>query len=60
MIRASLLAAVTTSLLAGAAPAKAPPFDTPARVAYLIDLSSGAVLLAKNADVRMPRRRWPR
>jgi len=54
MIRASLLAAVTTSLLAGAAPAKAPPFDTPARVAYLIDLSSGAVLLAKNADVRMP------
>ena len=54
MIRASLLAAVTTSHLAGAAPAKAPPFDTPARVAYLIDLSSGAVLLAKNADVRMP------
>jgi D-alanyl-D-alanine carboxypeptidase (penicillin-binding protein 5/6) len=54
MIRASLLAAVTFSLLAGSAPAKAPPFDTPARVAYLIDLSSGAVLLAKNADVRMP------
>src|SRR5881392_3784786 len=54
MIRASLLAAVSISLLAGSAPAKAPPFDTPARVAYLIDLSSGAVLYSKNADVRMP------
>jgi D-alanyl-D-alanine carboxypeptidase (penicillin-binding protein 5/6) len=54
MIRVSLLSAVSLSLLAGAAPAKAPPFDTPARVAYLIDLSSGAVLLSKNADVRMP------
>src|SRR5678815_5670535 len=54
MIRASLLAAVSISLLAGSAPAKAPPFDTPAKVAYMIDLSSGAVLLSKNADVRMP------
>ena len=54
MIRASLLAAVTISLLAGAAPAKAPPFDTPAEVAYLVDLSSGAVLLAKDADRRIP------
>ena len=31
-----------------------PQFDTPAKVAYLIDLSSGAVLYAKNADTRMP------
>jgi serine-type D-Ala-D-Ala carboxypeptidase (penicillin-binding protein 5/6) len=54
MIRASLLAAVSISLLAGAAPAKAPPFDTPAPIAYVIDLSSGAVLLAKDADRRMP------
>ncbi len=54
MIRASLLAAVSISLLAGAAPAKAPPFDTPAEVAYLVDLSSGAVLLAKDADRRIP------
>ena len=54
MIRASLFAAVSISLLAGAAPAKAPPFDTPAKVAYLIDLSSGAVLLAKNENVRIP------
>src|SRR5678815_3892606 len=54
MIRASLLAAVSISLLAGSAPAKAPPFDTSAKVAYMIDLSSGAVLLDKNADQRMP------
>jgi D-alanyl-D-alanine carboxypeptidase (penicillin-binding protein 5/6) len=54
MIRASLLATVSLALLAGAAPAKAPPFETTAGVAYLVDLSSGAVLLAKNADQRMP------
>src|SRR5690606_33040395 len=42
------------SLLAAAAPAKAPPFETPAPIAFLIDLSSGAVLLSKNADRRIP------
>jgi len=54
MIRASLLAAVSISLLTTAAPAKAPPFETPAPIAYMIDLSSGAVLLAKDADRRIP------
>jgi len=54
MTRASLLAAVSIALLAGAAPAKAPPFATPAPVAFLLDLSSGAVLMAKGADRRMP------
>ena len=54
MIRASLLATVSLALVAGAAPAKAPPFETPAGVAYLIDLSSGAVLLSKDADRRIP------
>ena len=49
-----LLAATSLALVASASPAAAPPFDTPARVAYLIDLSSGAELLNKNADVRMP------
>lgn len=34
--------------------AAAPPFDTTAPVAYMIDLSSGAVLFAKDADRRMP------
>ncbi|RDE05064.1 D-alanyl-D-alanine carboxypeptidase family protein [Sphingomonas aracearum] len=48
------------ALLAGvavvAAPvlAAGPQFETPAPVAYLTDLSSGAVLFAKDADRRMP------
>ena len=41
-------------LLGTAAQAAAPPFDTPAPVAYMKDLSSGAVLYAKDADRRMP------
>lgn len=50
LIAASLFA------LAVAAPTTAqnPPFETPAPVAYLEDLSSGAVLYAKDADRRMP------
>ena len=54
MTRAILTLTAASFLLASAAPAKAPPFDTPADVAYLVDLSSGAVLLSKNADTRMP------
>jgi D-alanyl-D-alanine carboxypeptidase (penicillin-binding protein 5/6) len=54
MSRIVLLATAASVLLAGAAPAAAPQFDTPAKYAYLIDLSSGAVLYAKNADARMP------
>jgi D-alanyl-D-alanine carboxypeptidase (penicillin-binding protein 5/6) len=46
-----LIFASTLSLPAGAA---APPFDTPAPVAYMVDLSSGAVLYAKDSDRRMP------
>ncbi len=54
MPRTILLATAASLLLASAAPAAAPQFDTPAKVAYLIDLSSGATLFQKNADVRMP------
>ena len=54
MPRTVLLATAASLLFASASPAAAPQFDTPAKVAYLIDLSSGAVLYAKNADVRMP------
>ena len=54
MSRTILFATAASLLFASAAPAAAPPFDTPAKVAYLIDLSSGAVLYSKNADVRMP------
>lgn len=49
-----LLAASAAMTLAVAAPAAAPPFDTTAPVAYMKDLSSGAVLYAKDADRRMP------
>src|SRR6185295_6665244 len=54
MSRIPLTAAAASLLLASAAPAAAPQFDTEAKVAYLIDLSSGATIYAKNADVRMP------
>ena len=54
MSRIIFIATAASLLVAGAAPAAAPQFDTPAKVAYLIDLSSGATLYAKNADVRMP------
>ena len=54
MTRAVFFATAAALVLSSAAPAKAPPFETSAKVAYLIDLSSGAVLLSRNADVRMP------
>lgn len=55
MIRNYLFAAAAAvAVLAGAAPAKAPPYESQAKVAYLVDLASGAVLYAKNADARMP------
>ena len=54
MPRTIISATAASLLLASAAPAAAPQFDTEAKVAYLIDLSSGATLYAKNADVRMP------
>ncbi len=54
MSRTILFTTAASVLFATAAPAAAPPFDTPAQYAYLIDLSSGAVLFAKNPDGRMP------
>jgi len=39
-----VLLATAATLLATSAPAAAPQFDTEAKVAYLIDLSSGATL----------------
>ncbi len=47
-------ASLIALLLATPTIAAAPPFDTPAPVAFLTDLSSGAVLYAKDADRRMP------
>jgi serine-type D-Ala-D-Ala carboxypeptidase (penicillin-binding protein 5/6) len=46
--------AVAAALLALPGEAAAPPFDTPATVAFMKDLSSGATLFAKNADQRIP------
>ncbi len=44
----------SAAALAMPASAAAPPFETPASVAYMVDLSSGAVLYAKDPDRRMP------
>jgi D-alanyl-D-alanine carboxypeptidase (penicillin-binding protein 5/6) len=49
-----LLATAASVLLASGAPAAAPQFDTPAKVAYLYDVDSGAVLYAKNPDAKFP------
>ncbi len=49
-----LTAAVAAALLVVPAGAAAPPFQTAAPIAYMVDLSSGAVLFAKDADRRIP------
>ena len=54
MSRTIVFATAASVLLASGAPAAAPEFDTPAKVAYLYDVNSGAVLYAKNPDVHMP------
>jgi D-alanyl-D-alanine carboxypeptidase (penicillin-binding protein 5/6) len=54
MTRTILLAVSATALMTASATAQAPTFDTNANVAFLIDTSSGAVLYAKNPDLRMP------
>src|SRR6476620_2930944 len=54
MSRTIIIVTAASLLLASAAPAAAPQFDTPAKTAFLIDVSSGAILSAKNPDMRMP------
>jgi len=54
MSKSVRIATAASFLLATAAPAAAPQFDTPAKYAYLIDVSSGATLYEKNSDARMP------
>ena len=54
MTRAILFASAAALLFAGAAPAKAPPYESPAKTAILIDLASGAILYSKDPDLRMP------
>jgi D-alanyl-D-alanine carboxypeptidase (penicillin-binding protein 5/6) len=54
MMRKALIFLSLSAAFAAPAAAQAPPFETPAQVAYMVDLSSGAVLYAKDADRRMP------
>jgi len=54
MKRKALSFALIAAAAALPAAAAAPPFDTVAPVAYMIDLSSGAVLYAKDANRRIP------
>jgi D-alanyl-D-alanine carboxypeptidase (penicillin-binding protein 5/6) len=53
-MRKSLIILLSTATLSLPAAAAAPPFETPARIAYMVDLSSGAVLYNKDGDLRMP------
>ena len=56
MRRSATFIALSSIAIANAAPVLAapPPFETSAAVAYMKDLSSGAVLYSKNADQPMP------
>ena len=54
MLRKALISLGLSTALIVPASASAPPFETAAPVAYMIDLSSGAILYAKDADRRMP------
>jgi D-alanyl-D-alanine carboxypeptidase (penicillin-binding protein 5/6) len=54
MIRKSLFLTAFAVAAALPATAAAPPFETAAPVAYMVDLSSGAVLYSKDPDRRIP------
>ena len=54
MPRNHLYLLVFASALGLPATAAAPPFETPAPIAYMVDLSSGALLYEKDADRRIP------
>lgn len=53
-LRTAALFLAATALAALPTGAAAPAFDTPATVAFMKDLSSGAILYAKDADRRIP------
>jgi serine-type D-Ala-D-Ala carboxypeptidase (penicillin-binding protein 5/6) len=54
MTRKTFYLLASAAALAMPAGAAAPPFETAATTAFMIDLSSGAILYAKDADRRMP------
>ncbi|KQM18487.1 peptidase S11 [Sphingomonas sp. Leaf24] len=53
-MRKIALSSIAAIAIATPGIAAAPAFDTPAPVAFMTDLSSGATLFAKDADRRMP------
>ena len=53
-MRKIALSSIAAIAIATPGIAAAPPFETPAPVAFMTDLSSGATLYAKDADRRMP------
>lgn len=53
-MRKIALSSIAAIAIATPGIAAAPPFETPAPVAFMTDLSSGATLFAKDADRRMP------
>jgi len=54
MLNKYLIAPIAVVAIAVPSIAAAPQFDTPAPIAFMKDLSSGAVLFAKDPDRRMP------
>lgn len=54
MIRKSLFPIAFAAAATLPATAAAPPFETASPVAYMVDLSSGAILYAKDPDRRIP------
>jgi D-alanyl-D-alanine carboxypeptidase (penicillin-binding protein 5/6) len=54
MMRKPLFLGVFTAAFSTSASAQVPPFETAAPIAYMIDLTSGAVLFAKDAQRRIP------
>lgn len=53
-MKTSLLAVIAFALASAPVTAAAPPYSSEAPIAYMQDLSSGAVLYSKGADTRMP------
>jgi len=54
MKKAVISVVASSLLLLAPVQASTPPFETPAPVAFMEDVSSGAILYAKDADRRMP------
>src|SRR3546814_19725112 len=53
-MKISLFATLALVLVANPVAASAPPFSTEAPIAFMKDLSSGAILYSKDADTRIP------